>query len=59
MNLASSFIYIIIFCHIEIKYMHNLIQVDELREPMEANKAYEKDHLENIYILNYEKQYWD
>ena len=41
--------------------MHNLIQVDELRESMEANKAYEKDHLENIYtgILNYETQYWD
>ena len=39
--------------------MHNLIQVDELREPMEANKAYEKDHLENVYILNYEIQYWD
>ena len=37
--------------------MHNLIQVDELREPMEVSKAYEKDHLENIW-LNYEIQYW-
>ena len=35
---------IIIFQSIYIKYIHR-IQKDEAREPMEASKAYEKDHL--------------
>ena len=37
-------VFILLFCHIEIKYIHK-IQMDEAKEPMEANKAYEKGYL--------------
>ena len=36
-------VFILLFCHIEIKYIHK-ISMDEAKEPKGDNKAYEKGY---------------
>lgn len=51
MRHIRMFIIIIVYCHLsfllllQVKYIHKIKEKNEAREPREANKAYEQDHL--------------